>query len=388
MRGTLKGLGLPEHLGLAYDAWADTGDDGKVVDRARWLSDLGEIVIPSDYGFAFERWRSSLGGPRDRTFEIALASRLLVGHGNPSATDVGITVHHTWGVPLIPGAAVKGLLAHYVDATYGPDDPMLEPWEQAGADRPRADYQGVTWKDGRIHRGPGHVYRALFGAADAEVDQAMRANGFDAGAAAGLVTFHDALYVPGSSQGEKPFAADVLTVHSRGYYESRGATPPNDYDDPNPVGFLTVRPRTTFLFALSGPPDWTSLAERLVRDALDEWGVGGKTSAGYGRLRARAQSPSAPVRPAAAVTTRVGSSPKVGDRVEGTLQDARTKKGGWKARFEPSGQVGPVQNSGDVPPDKKPGDRVALLVKAVTPEIAFTYVHEGNAGRTKAKGTK
>ena len=35
---------------------------------------------------------------------------------------------------------------------------------------------------------------------------------------------------------------------------------------------------------MSGPPDWTEFAEHLLRDALARWGVGGKTSAGYGRL--------------------------------------------------------------------------------------------------------
>jgi CRISPR-associated protein Cmr6 len=122
----------------------------------------------------------------------------------------------------------------------------------------------------------------LFGAPDA----------IDAGASAGSIIFHDALYVPLTSAPDRPFAVDVLTVHQKDYYNSAGKTWPNDFDNPNPVSFLTVRPKTKLLFAVSeqpdsmpeGSPSWAELVERLLRDALSQWGIGGKTSAGYGRL--------------------------------------------------------------------------------------------------------
>jgi len=94
--------------------------------------------------------------------------------------------------------------------------------------------------------------------------------------------FHDALYVPDSIADNKPFAADVLTVHQKSYYESLGRSAPNDYDILKPVAFLTVRPRCRLLLALSGPREWTELAGQLLKAALEAWGVGSKTSAGYG----------------------------------------------------------------------------------------------------------
>ena len=291
---------VPDHLGLAYDAWAPTEEgDGKVSDdnRRPWLEKLTDIAVSSDYARSFERWKASFSATGDRLAELTLARRLLIGHSNTSAIDVGLTVHHTWGVPVIPGSALKGLVAHYVDATYGPVEPGKKPWEQHDDERARVDYQGVTWDRRRIERGPGAIYRALFGAPDAREDATMRERGFEAGAAAGLVTFHDALYVPGSIPDNKPFAADVLTVHQKGYYDDglrwaqwnehrRGQEPevgpPNDYDSPNPVAFLTVRPKCRLLLALSGPSEWTELAAQLLADALKNWGVGGKTAAGYG----------------------------------------------------------------------------------------------------------
>lgn len=286
MRQALRNIGTPGHVALAYDAWAPIGDDGKVPDDQRdtWLSALAAITVSPDYARSFERWKKSFTAPGDRLAELTLESRLLVGHGNSNATGIGITVHHTWGVPIIPGSALKGIVAHYVDATYGPSEPDRKPWEQQGDERVRADYQGVTWdaRRRRIERGPGAVYRALFGAPDAREDADMRAQHFDAGAAAGLVMFHDALYVPDSIADNKPFAADVLTVHQKSYYESLGRSAPNDYDILKPVAFLTVRPRCRLLLALSGPREWTELAGQLLKAALEAWGVGSKTSAGYG----------------------------------------------------------------------------------------------------------
>jgi CRISPR-associated protein Cmr6 len=376
MRATLQPLGTPEHVGLAYDAWAPLGHDGTVpvACRASWLSDLAAMAVPPDYATAFARWRASFAAPGDRVFELVLASRLLVGHGNASATDVGLTVHHTWGVPLIPGSALKGLLAHYVDAVYGPDDPTPPPWDQPGPEAERADYQGVTWRGRRVQRGPGAVYRALFGAPDAEEDATMLEHGYEAGAVASLVVFHDALYVPYGLAAERPFTTDVLTVHQKGYYDSEGASWPNDHDSPNPVAFLTVSPGRRMLFALSGPADWTELAERLLRDALAKWGVGGKTTAGYGRFVA----PDVQAKRMGGIGTAAqagsGVRPKTDNVVEAVLLEERTRKGGWKARHEPSGLVGHIHNSGEVPAGAQPGDRLSLLVAYVTDrEIAFRF---------------
>lgn len=380
----------PAHVALAYDAWAPVGDDGKVADTRRtdWLSRVAGIGIADDYSRSFDRWKKSFSAAGDRLAELTLASRLLIGHGNDSPSELGITVHHTWGVPIIPGSAVKGLVAHYVDATYGPGDPARKPWEQEGEERARAEFQGVTWHERRIARGPGAVYRALFGAPDAREDDTMRTQGFAAGASAGLVTFHDALYVPHSVSDDRPFAADVLTVHQMDYYSSAGASAPNDYDRPNPVAFVTVRPGARLLFALSGPADWTELAERLLRDALEHWGVGGKTSAGYGRFVAPDASRSiAGVGRAGSGTNVVSAAPvRPGSRVDVVLLEERTKKGGWKARHDGASLEGPIQNSNDVPGDRKPGDFVSVEVKiAKGKESGFRYLSATDSGTTKAR---
>jgi CRISPR-associated protein Cmr6 len=68
------------------------------------------------------------------------------------------------------------------------------------------------------------------------------------------------------------------------------------------------------------------------------------------------------------------SLPRPGERVEATLLLERTKKGGWRAQHTATGISGPIQNSADVPSDKKPGDIVTLIVKNATEgEIGFRY---------------
>jgi hypothetical protein len=60
---------------------------------------------------------------------------------------------------------------------------------------------------------------------------------------------------------------------------------PNDYDRPNPVGFISVKPGARLLVAVDGDPSWAGLAIELLIEAIGAWGAGGKTAAGYGRGR-------------------------------------------------------------------------------------------------------
>ncbi|MEZ6143021.1 MAG: type III-B CRISPR module RAMP protein Cmr6 [Zavarzinella sp.] len=102
------------------------------------------------------------------------------------------------------------------------------------------------------------------------------------------ILFHDAWYVPDSDS--EPLKMDVMTPHHQDWNDD-GKAPPTDFDSPAPVPFLSVS--GSFLFSLSwyGPDieeekkkKWLELMVRCLREALFEWGVGGKTSSGYGRF--------------------------------------------------------------------------------------------------------
>lgn len=173
------------------------------------------------------------------------AGRLVIGLGGENVLETGLTLNHIYGTPMIPGTALKGLAAHYCD----------QAWGTAGT-------EGKPFKRG------GEYHRAIFGTKEES----------------GHIIFHDAWITPESLEGS--LQPDVITPHHGDYYS--GKTPPTDFDDPNPVSFLSVV--GTFNIAVScdvqGPDgdEWADRVFGLLSDALKEWGIGGKTNAGYGRL--------------------------------------------------------------------------------------------------------
>ena len=105
----------------------------------------------------------------------------------------------------------------------------------------------------------------------------------------GLITFHDAWWVPGSA--DRPLVPEIVTTHHPDYYRHEGrntkegkSTAPTDCDSPIPNAQVAVR--GTFLFVIEGPPGWFVLAEQMLVAALSTRGVGAKTRTGYGLFEA------------------------------------------------------------------------------------------------------
>lgn len=220
--------------GLVLDRYlATTGDKHEA---AKKLYAAVAAAKPTDaYRQAFDRWKQTLIALNAATDNFVVRTRLIVGLGSESVRETGITLHHTYGMPVIPGSALKGLLAHYV-----------------------APMSGLTQKERDV----------LIGTTDD----------------AGFLSFFDAWYVPGPPA-ESPFRRDVITVHHPIYYASRGEKrAPWDFDDPNPVPFITAVGRYLIAVRCREDPAWATLALALLERALGDWGVGAKTSSGYGRL--------------------------------------------------------------------------------------------------------
>ncbi len=220
--------------------------------RQEHFLELDKIAVPADYRRFFARWRDSVQAlePFTQTAEASVLGRMAVGLGAESVLETALAIHRTYGVPYIPGSALKGLAAAAAHKYL--EDPE---WSK-------------TKEDGKI----GTFHRILFG------DQES----------AGYVTFHDALWIP---NGDKlPLDLDVMTVHHPDYYQGKDNAPPADWDSPTPVAFISARGR--YLLAITGPEEWVGIAMEILRDALQSDGIGAKTAAGYGRM-------SLPVRPKA-----------------------------------------------------------------------------------------
>lgn len=169
---------------------------------------------------------------------------VVTGTGAGGVRNVGIELDGTYGWPVLTGSTLKGVAHSF--AAYEEDSP-------AG------------------------LVAGLFGAPPAE----------DSPARAGTVTFLDTLPGPGGVA----VAEHVLTPHTRGYRIDTGdgdggsgeggPTPPAEYINPVPVPFLVLT-QGVFHIHLVGPQPEVGQAARLLADGLNETGLGGKATSGYG----------------------------------------------------------------------------------------------------------
>jgi CRISPR-associated protein Cmr6 len=224
------------HKGLVLDKFLPIKKEGE--------SNLAELekVARMDsahpaYRLAFERWVALT-----KRFEFAcrlqgtVRGRLALGLGGESVTEIGCRLHHTYGVPFIPGSSLKGVLRN---ALAPPDSPENGEWKR------RADF--------------------LFGTTQEK----------------GFATVYDVWWIP--QAGSSGLTLDVLTSHHSEYYTGKGDAPPGDFDDPVPNHFLTYS--GNFLFVIETPNEsWKSFIQKLLMNVLSEKGVGAKRSSGYGRF--------------------------------------------------------------------------------------------------------
>lgn len=235
-RESLKHLEYGDHAELAMQKLYLQHDEKG--ESARQLLDaIASMRVSSEaYKLAFKRWHDHL--PENKlTFTATTSSALAIGLGNASPLEVGLTIHHTYGTPYLPGSAIKGLLRR--------------------------------------------------AAAAHKLDQMSRDILFGNTETAAHITYWDAMLEP-SDKNPQPFQLDVITVHHPKYYNSseKDRAFPTDFDDPTPIAFLSVRPDTKFCVALSSnsaaSSEWLHLAAALLKYALENIGLGGKTNAGYG----------------------------------------------------------------------------------------------------------
>ncbi len=236
---TLLKMGEP-HPGLLYTkGMVDFPDGSKVGEiKAERIREICEIPPSDIYRAAFTRWQAATQNFTHT--EAALVGRLYIGVTRDNALETGVTVSHTYGMPMIPGSAVKGLCRACAGDWLKNDE----------------------------------ASRFLFGNSPQEEDEEKLEVG-------GLI-FHDAWWIP--EDGKKPFVPEVVTVHHQEYYGKEGKQAATDFDSPIPAPQIAVQ--GSFYFVIQGEPAWTKLAVRLLEQGLAERGIGAKTSSGYGYFNA------------------------------------------------------------------------------------------------------
>ncbi len=216
------------NAGLWLDKFLE-GDD--VEAKGNLVKQASQIKIAKAYESFYKKWKDALKSLAVELKEAKTLGRLAVNLGAEATLENSIALNRTYGTPLIPGSALKGLAANYA----------------------RNSIEG--WNDSQ-------AYKDIFGTQKI----------------AGYVNFFDALVVPGSGLG---LVTDVVTVQHQEYYQKDGV-PPADWDSPIPIHFLSTS--GTFLIALSGPPKLVDAAYKILGHALKNEGIGAKTFSGYGRM--------------------------------------------------------------------------------------------------------
>jgi CRISPR type III-B/RAMP module RAMP protein Cmr6 len=216
--------------------------------KNQWLRDtLSHPLIDATLAaHAYRRWLALTTAGAAQHFQATTDWRLAIGLNSATVIEMSLTLHPLYGIPLIPGSALKGLCRNYVTS---------EKAEHAS--------KRLAEDDALIER--------IFGSANQS----------------GTVIFFDALPL----EGRATLALDIINVHYPDYY-SKGKTPSNE-QRPNPLLFLTVTD-TIFAFALAPSKrqsaeqqDDVRTAIQWLQEALQAYGVGGKTSAGYGYFTPR-----------------------------------------------------------------------------------------------------
>jgi len=197
-------------------------------------------------------------------FSLSISWRLVIGLGASHPQETSMTLHHIYGVPYIPGSAIKGVTRHwavlkFVDSNRKDNEKFEDAIKRIAealesGDDLNIEVDGITFKD----------LIEIFGTQKQQ----------------GKVIFFDSYPV-----GDIKLKIDIMNPHYPKYYA--GEEPPTDWQNPVPLKFLTVE-NTKFIFYLSSKNKYDPYgellkkAQKILAEALKNYGIGAKTSLGYG----------------------------------------------------------------------------------------------------------
>lgn len=200
------------------------------------------------------------------------------GLGNEHPLENGFAFLNPYGLPYLPGSGIKGVLRQAARELADGDWGDTHGWD--------AVHPSPT---GRGAGGEGvSPIDALFGKEDS--NNAQR----------GALTFWDViLQIAGDS-----LTVEIMTPHQSHYYQQKrerksgDSTSPHESGQPNPISFLTVPPKSRFVFhvqcnlahltriapALAENDQWKALLTAALEHAFQWLGFGAKTAVGYGAM--------------------------------------------------------------------------------------------------------
>lgn len=180
----------------------------------------------------------------------------ITGAGIEHPLENGFAFLKPYGLPYLPGASVKGVLRRATENL---------------ASGGYSDSHG--WNPSVINE--------LFGLeAESGNNESLRNRG--------ALLFWDVFPEPDGNQ----LRVDIMTPHYSNYYQGRST--PADCDQPNPILFLTMPPKSKFNFYVQYSPTtattdlhgkWQNLIQAAFEHTFEWLGFGAKTAVGYGQMQ-------------------------------------------------------------------------------------------------------
>jgi CRISPR-associated protein Cmr6 len=221
--------------------------------------------------------------------KLKTAYRLVVGLGSGSVFETSLTLHHIFGIPYIPASALKGVVR------------SVSFWEIAKSQIEKnqnlniEEFQRKLYDENISDSDTEEIiiHKILFGTQEFK----------------GLLIFLDSYpEINKENNNFDIFELDVMTPHYQKYYTENQT--PGDWENPNPITFLTVKKGIPFEFnvlidkhrlqeiernkiipekviekvieKLKNYQELKNKVKRWLELALKEFGVGAKTRLGYG----------------------------------------------------------------------------------------------------------
>lgn len=218
---------------------------------------------------------------------IETNQRMVIGLGDESVFEVSITLDHLTGVPFIPASSLKGLFKSVIFTQ------KIENRELSESEI--VSFQKKLEEDLNSEDTDILEMQILFGT------QHLK----------GCLIFMDTYPTEDALENSNIFELDITNCHYVSYYTGEGI--PGDWENPNPVFFITVRKGIKFKFnILFDLNKWYNIREYLktrtntieqIEKTIDKWinqkeiwdtlvyqalciyGIGAKTRLGYGTFK-------------------------------------------------------------------------------------------------------
>jgi CRISPR-associated protein Cmr6 len=177
---------------------------------------------------------------------------MIAGIGQTHPNEVGMTFDYTLGIPYIPASSIKGVV-RFTHTTSIIDKAIKS--GKVVSDKFDDEEEWTNIPD-------------LFGKGGNEGKRGK------------------AIFLDAYPEKIPELKVDIMNPHYRDYYsDEKGTTAPTDNMQPNPIFFLAVDKNTKFIFRILIDKRCEKLldtAKNALKEALTIYGIGAKTSVGYG----------------------------------------------------------------------------------------------------------